>query len=237
MSPLGHDHELRITHGGKCGEPDARRGLIPARDRIGVALTRHWQNGSAWYDDIVLAEVSTEPPEISVSPTSITHEVIRRQSLDDESFTVMNTGGQTLDYTISDDADWLNISPTSGSSIGEADAITIHYINVPDLQIGSYTASITIDASGATNSPLTLPVTLYIVPTPGPADMDRDLDVDQEDFGLFQACLTGPGAIQSNPDCARARLDVDTDVDGNDFSLFQICFTGPNIEGDPNCLN
>ena len=205
-------------------------------NRIGVALTRHWQNGSAWYDDIVLAEVSTEPPEITVSPTSITHEVIRGQPLADEAFTVQNTGGQTLTYTVSESADWLSLSPTNGSSIGEADAITIHY-DVLDLQIDTYTTTITLVANGATNSPLALPITLHVVLTPIPADIDRDRDVDQEDFGLFQACLTGPGIVQDDPDCARTRLDIDSDVDGNDFILFQKCFTGPDIEGDPGCLD
>jgi len=67
--------------------------------------------------------------------------------------------------------------------------------------------------------------------------MDRDRDVDQEDFGLFQACLTGPGTPQDAPECERAKLDGDIDVDGNDFGKFQTCFTGPNIEGDPDCLD
>jgi len=181
-------------------------------NRIGVALTRHWQNGSAWYDDIVLAEVSNEPPEIGVTPTSIEHEVIVGQPLADETFSVRNTGGQTLTYTLSESAGWLSIAPISGQSIGEADAVTIHY-EVAGLPIDTYATNVTITAGGATNSPLSLPITVHIVPPPIPADMDRDRDVDQEDFGLFQACLTGPGTAQDAPECERAKLDGDIDVD------------------------
>ena len=36
---------------------------------------------------------------------------------------------------------------------------------------------------------------------------DADGDVDQADFGHFQACLTGSGFTQSNPNCLDARLD------------------------------
>jgi len=68
-----------------------------------------------------------------------------------------------------------------------------------------------------------------------PGDFDADGDVDQEDFGHFQACLTGSGMPQSEPDCQDARLDDDEDVDQGDFGVFQACFSGPNMPADPGC--
>lgn len=70
-----------------------------------------------------------------------------------------------------------------------------------------------------------------------PADLDRDGDVDQTDFGLLQACLTGPGQIQDDPDCGAAHLDDDDDVDLNDFGIFQACMSGANILADPACAD
>jgi hypothetical protein len=69
----------------------------------------------------------------------------------------------------------------------------------------------------------------------GPADMDRDGDVDQADFGLFQACLTGPFSPQDDPACQRAKLDGDTDVDIDDSDLFVGCVSGPGASANPNC--
>lgn len=66
-------------------------------------------------------------------------------------------------------------------------------------------------------------------------DMDRDGDVDQADFGLFQLCLTGPSVAQPLPACQAARLDNDEDVDQNDFGIFQSCMKGPGVYADPQC--
>lgn len=68
-----------------------------------------------------------------------------------------------------------------------------------------------------------------------PGDLDHDLDVDQEDFGLFQACLSGPGVAQNDPACAEARLDLDGDVDASDMFIFQRCLTAPNIPASFDC--
>lgn len=69
-----------------------------------------------------------------------------------------------------------------------------------------------------------------------PGDFDGDEDVDQEDFGHLQFCLTGPGIAQDLPSCANARLDSDADVDDADVARFLGCFTGPGVAGDPACL-
>jgi choice-of-anchor C domain-containing protein len=74
-------------------------------------------------------------------------------------------------------------------------------------------------------------------PTTIPGDFDQDGDVDQEDFGFFQICLSGSGIEQLTPGCERARLDEDLDVDQVDFALFQGCVTGPNGIGDLNCAD
>ncbi len=69
-----------------------------------------------------------------------------------------------------------------------------------------------------------------------PGDFDLDDDVDQEDFGRFQVCLTGPGAYQSDPACRAARIDDgDADVDGDDTLLFLQCLSGPGIPAELDC--
>jgi hypothetical protein len=77
-----------------------------------------------------------------------------------------------------------------------------------------------------------------IVPVDGhrPADFDLDRDVDQSDFGHFQACLTGPSFV---PDaaCEDADLDLDGDVDQDDFGVFQMCHSGPTVFASPACTD
>jgi len=67
-------------------------------------------------------------------------------------------------------------------------------------------------------------------------DFDLDGDVDQEDFGHFQKCLSGEGFHWSSA-CGNADMDLDGDVDQTDFDLFQGCMSGANIPNDPNCIS
>ena len=68
-----------------------------------------------------------------------------------------------------------------------------------------------------------------------PSDLDRDGDVDPVDFGLFQACWTGPGFTQTEATCQFARLDEDDDVDLADFTLFEDCASGSGVRARPDC--
>ncbi len=68
-------------------------------------------------------------------------------------------------------------------------------------------------------------------------DFDKDRDVDMEDFGQFQVCLTGPGVSQGNPLCTKALLDEDDDVDPDDFAIFRSCLSGADIPYDPSCTD
>ncbi|MHC4444798.1 MAG: hypothetical protein ACYTF1_01290 [Planctomycetota bacterium] len=65
-----------------------------------------------------------------------------------------------------------------------------------------------------------------------PGDFDFDKDVDQEDFGHFQECYSGDGALYPIG-CQDADLDGDRDVDQDDFNIFLVCMGGPN--NPPGC--
>lgn len=72
---------------------------------------------------------------------------------------------------------------------------------------------------------------------PIPADYDGDCDVDLDDFGYFQACITGPKLGPVGAGCEICDFDHDDDVDQEDFGIFQRCLSGPNIPADPNCAD
>ncbi len=65
-------------------------------------------------------------------------------------------------------------------------------------------------------------------------DFDRDGDVDQEDFGHLQACVSGDGQPALSG-CLGMDLDLDGDVDGDDMVLFYRCFSGRDVPADPSC--
>lgn len=66
------------------------------------------------------------------------------------------------------------------------------------------------------------------------ADLDRDGDVDQADFGQLQACLAGvPGGAAQG--CLYADLNHDNFVDGLDVVIFKECLSGPGQPPDLEC--
>lgn len=69
----------------------------------------------------------------------------------------------------------------------------------------------------------------------GDADLDRDGDVDMDDYAAFQVCMTGLAVPQNDPDCLRTRLDGDTDVDEFDLDLFLGCLSGVNVPSVSDC--
>jgi len=64
------------------------------------------------------------------------------------------------------------------------------------------------------------------------SDFDDDHDVDQEDFGFFQACYSGAG-VNYEQGCEEADLNGDNAVDQEDFDIFQGCLGGAN--NPPGC--
>ncbi len=100
-------------------------------------------------------------PTISDTPASITVTCVKGSNASSQSFDVWNSGTGTLNYTIYDDASWLSCTPSSGTSIGGHSVITVTFAN-SDLVSGTYPATITISAPGASNSPQTIPVSLIV---------------------------------------------------------------------------
>jgi len=112
-----------------------------------------------------------EPPEIWYNPTSFTFTATEGgASPVSQSLWLRNDGDGTLTWSVSDDADWLSLAPLSGTSAGEMDEAVLS-VDIGGMSAGSYSATITIEAAGATNTPQTAPVSLTINPPPGPPEI------------------------------------------------------------------
>lgn len=105
-------------------------------------------------------------PEITTSVTSVSQFVQQGSNALSQSFTLQNTGSGTLNYsiTITGNPAWVTVNPPSGTSTGEPDTIAINY-STSGLAVGTHNASITIMASGASNSPQTIPLSVTVTGT------------------------------------------------------------------------
>ena len=97
-------------------------------------------------------EVTPSTPAIYRAPSSLSRTVTEGSNASSQSFSVGNSGDGTLSYSISDNVAWLSCTPPSGTSTGETDTIAINY-STSSLSVGTHNATITISASGASNSP------------------------------------------------------------------------------------
>ena len=122
-----------------------------------------------------------EPPTIAFSPSDFSFNAQQGETtLLTDTLQISNSGGRTLHWSVSDDADWLSLSPTSGSNIGEIEEVTV-CVDIIGMNAGNYTANITISASGASNSPQTIVVDLSIVEIPPETLSVHFIDVGQGD--------------------------------------------------------
>ncbi|MCP5050167.1 MAG: hypothetical protein GY940_23580 [bacterium] len=100
-----------------------------------------------------------------------------------QTFTVSNSGTGTLNWSITDDASWLTLTPLSGTNTGE---VTVS-VDITGLVAGTYIAATTVSAAGAANNPQTVSVTLIVdsgsQPPPPPPESDP--------FGSFDSPVDG----------------------------------------------
>lgn len=75
---------------------------------------------------------------------------------------VTNGGGGTLNYTVTKDAAWLNVTPTSGAAPQQLDVSA----DFTGLALGTYTGHITVTSPGVSGSPHTITVTLNFESVP-----------------------------------------------------------------------
>jgi hypothetical protein len=160
-------------------------------------------NDDAWSEKVqtLLTITSPSPPTIAFSPENFSFAATEGGSNPaDQTLGICNSGGGTLNWSVTDDAGWLSINPTSGLSTGETDNITLS-VDTTSLSANTYTATITITGSGATNSPQTVPVTLSVKPG-GVITVDRQVEASSDDCFTFTTAIRLTGTCLFIDECS-----------------------------------
>ncbi len=101
---------------------------------------------------------SVEKPTISLSRTSLNYGASGSYKTDSQSLTVSNTGKGTLNWTSTTSSNRITVSPSSGTN---TTPITVS-LDPTDLEAGTYSGTITISDSNATNSPQTIDILVTV---------------------------------------------------------------------------
>jgi hypothetical protein len=145
---------------GICSAEETFAYASPRVVAYGSPTTQHPQ----LYDEYPGELPITRPmsPELSYSPES--HDFCDKceGEKDNTTFEIWNSGTDTLTYSLSETCDWLEVNPTSGSSTGEHNTITVD-IDTTGLSEGSHTCAITINSNDGSG---TFTVTVNVAPCP-----------------------------------------------------------------------
>ncbi|RJP24059.1 MAG: PKD domain-containing protein [Candidatus Abyssobacteria bacterium SURF_5] len=114
-----------------------------------------------WDEEIKTIVLTSCNPVIALDPAVLNNSCPAGSNAPAQTFTVKNAGSGMLSYQITESAYWFWLSPTSGTSTGEEDVITVTYTS-SSMAPGTYTARITVSAPGADNSPQYLDVYLTV---------------------------------------------------------------------------
>jgi hypothetical protein len=113
----------------------------------------------------VLFEISEPPPLLSVSPKAIT--VVGTEggaNPPPEPLSIRNIGTGEFSWEVSDDAEWLSVSPATGTTSVEEDTVLVQ-ADVTGLLPGTYGATITVSGT-AQNAPQQVAVSFIVEPKP-----------------------------------------------------------------------
>ncbi len=173
----------------------------------------------------VSVTIDAREPVLEVSTTTLDATGAPGQSVADQGFTVRNAGGGNLAYSVASDESWLTVTPTSGSSTGEADTLQVKFA-AENLADGTHEATLTVTAPGL--PPETIAVTLRLRTTAARFDLDGDGSSDamfrHADGSLAAWLMNGTSVRQSvTPASENTRWELvgagDFDGDGKTFDL------------------
>jgi len=148
------DHAVSVDKSGLASKSDAYTAKI--------TITSTQACNSPQQVSVSLNLGKEPPPEISVTPKDVRFvATVGGPSPPAQTIRVRNSGQGTLNYTLSEDANWLGVNPASGTSTGSENVHSLT-VNISGLGTGTYTATVNVVDANAVNNPQAVNVTLEI---------------------------------------------------------------------------
>jgi len=133
-------------------------------------------------------------PTIGLSSTAFTFAATQgAANPTSQTLNITNPGTGTLTWSIAENANWLTLAPTSGTTTTGTSPATLS-VNTAGLLPGSFTTTMTVTGTGATNTPQTIPVTLTLnAPATSSATLswNANTDTDLASYSIYISTTPG----------------------------------------------
>jgi hypothetical protein len=123
-----------------------------------AAAIDSFSGGTGTKQQNITVTAAAPTPTIGVSPASLSFNYQSGGTVPASQSFAVSSSGSALSYTVSTSATWLSATPASGTTPGNVSVS----VTPGTLSAGTYTGSVTITSSGASNSPKSVPVTLTV---------------------------------------------------------------------------
>jgi len=130
----------------------------------------------------------TSVQTISLSPSNLNYTATQGAANPANQTVSLTSTGGTIPWTVSDNASWLSVSPTSGNS---SSTLTTA-VNTSGLAAGTYNGTITVSATGSTSKMVGVTLTVS-TPTTSSATLTwtPNTDPDLAGYKIYQATASG----------------------------------------------
>jgi hypothetical protein len=158
----------------------------------------------------VTLTVTAPVPTITVSPVSLSFSAQSGGAAPMAQTVAVSSSGTAFSYSISTSAAWLSATPSSGTTTGNVSVS----VNPSGLAAGNYTGNVNITASGTSNSPKMVPVTLTVTapaaPTIGvsPANLSFNFTIGGTTPASQNVSVTGSSPVSYTAASSAAWLTV-----------------------------
>jgi len=198
------------------------RSSLPAGETTGTITV---DAGAAGMTTVsVRVFVGANPPGLTVAPMSLDFET----STTNLSFTITNTGGGTLNWTITENAPWLDVTPGMGSTVSSNTTTLNATVDRTGLPAGEFTTDITV-AAGALTETVSVRMEVAdteLVVTPTTLDFGQGFDtklitISNRGVGTVNWSIPAPSApwLSVSPNSGSVSTDAQAVVVEVDRSL------------------